>query len=472
MKPETAHRLDALIRRTTPVRTSAPTSDVGSRHAAAVVDLALRAAELAVQCGAVTSEATSVALTICSAYGLVADVDITWTSVTISYHRLGRAEPITGFRRVRERDTNYTLLTQLMRFTDDVGTGELPLEEARARLDHIRGSVRPYRGWVVCLGKATVGAGVAAILGGRPFEMALAALANAMLYVVNLLLTRTRLSDFFIQAASAAVPTAFAIWIMHVRSGDSTVFAEVSPSLIVASGIVSLLAGIGYVAAARDAMDGNLLTSTARAVDAILQTSGIVVGVIMTLWVGFKIGVEGYIAPTSGYATPSLLQVLWASMIGVGIALGFHLGPRAIPWAALLAAAGFAVYQASIPWLGNVPGAAALGALVVGFGGQMITGRQRIPLIALITIGIVAMMPGSALYRGLYETIRSVGGPISVQAQINLGEATMIALALAAGSTLGAQLARPLGLPTSKLYRAAVELTTRRRPHRRSGGAQ
>lgn len=471
MKPETAHRLDALIRRTTPVRTSAPTSDVGSRRAAAVVDLALRAAELAVQCGAVTSEATSVALTICSAYGLVADVDITWTSVTISYHRLGRAEPITGFRRVRQRETNYTLLTQLMRFTDDIGSGEVPMEEAAAKLERIRRSVRPYRNWVVCLGKAAVGAGVAAILGGRPLEMVLAAFANVLLYLVKLMLVRTQLSVFFVQAAAAAVPTAFAIWIMHVRSGDSTVFSEVSPSLIVASGIVSLLAGIGYVASARDAMDGNLLTATARAIDAVLQTSGIVVGVIVTLWAGFKIGVEGYIAPTAGYATPSLWQVLWASLIGVGIALSFHLGPRSIPWAALLAAAGFAVYQSSLPWLGNYPGAAALGALVVGFGGQMITGRQRIPLIALITIGIVAMMPGSALYRGLYETIRSVGGPLSVQAQINLGEATMIALALAAGSTLGAQLARPLGLPTSKLYRSAVDLTTRRPPGR-SGGAQ
>ena len=470
MKPEQTHWLDALIRRTRPVHVSAPTSDVGSRHAAAVVDLALRAAELAVQSGAVTSEATSVALTICSAYGLVADVDITWTSVTISYHRLGRAEPITGFRRVRERDTNYTLLTQLMRFMDDVGTGDLPLEEAAARLDTIRRTLRPYRGWVLCLGQAAVGTGVAAILGGRPLEMVLAALANAMLYMVNRILLRTQLSVFFIQAAAAAVPTAFAIWIMNVRAGDWTVFSEVSPSLIVASGIVSLLAGIGYVAAARDAMDGNLLTGTARAVDAILQTSGIVVGVIVTLWVGFKLGVQGYIAPTSGYASPSLWQVLWACLIGVGVGLGFHLGPRSIPWAALLAAVGFGVYQYSLPLVGNWSAAASLGAVVVGFGGQIITGTKRIPLIALITTGIVAMMPGSALYRGLYEAIRSIGEPLSVQAQINLGEATMIALALAAGSTLGAQLARPLGLPTSALYRAAVERTARR--PRRPGGAQ
>ena len=70
-------RLRTLFRRRTPVPVPDPPSDVERRQAAAVVDLALRVAEMGVQCGAVTSEATSFALTICSAYGLVTDVDIT-----------------------------------------------------------------------------------------------------------------------------------------------------------------------------------------------------------------------------------------------------------------------------------------------------------------------------------------------------------------------------------------------------------
>lgn len=41
----------------------------------------------------------------------------------------------------------------------------------------------------------------------------------------------------------------------------------------------------------------------------------------------------------------------------------------------------------------------------------------------------------------------------------------MVALSLAAGSTFGAQLARPLGLPTAKWFRLA-ELRTLRRSRR------
>lgn len=450
-----------------PVRaeTSKPASDVDPRRAAAVVDLALRAAEMAIQTGAVTSDATSYALTIADAYGLVADVDVTFTSITISYHRRGRAEPITGFRGVRQRTTNYTQLTQLMRLIDDIGTGSVELDVARDRLEVLRTHSRPYRPWVITLGQALTGAGVAAILGGRPGEMALAALANTLMYLVQLALSRTQLSVFFNQAIGAAVPTAMAVWVMQVRAGDSGWFYMVSPSLIVSAGIVTALAGIGVVGAARDAMDGNLITAGARTFDAVLQTAGIIVGVAITLWIGLKLGIEGYIAPTGGYANPSALQILWAVVIALGVAFGFQLGLRAMPFAAVLAGAGFAVYQWSLPIFGNWPAAAALGALVVGFVGQFIVGRFRIPLIALVTVGVVALMPGSALYRGLYELIRTIDEPISVQAQISLGNAVLVALGLAAGSTFGAQIARPMGLPTARLFRIA-ELRTLRRSSR------
>ncbi len=448
-----AHWFREPIRETSTI----PTSDVDPRHAAAVVDLALRAAEMAIQTGAVTSDATSYALTIMSAYGLTADVDVTFTSVTISYHRRGRAEPITGFRGVRQRTTNYTQLTQLLRLMDDIGTGKLDLDAALDRLDALRTRSRPYRGWVVTLGQALTGAGVAAILGGRPGEMALAALANALMYLVQLKLARTQLSVFFSQAIGAAVPTTMAVWIMAVRAGDSGWFSMISPSLIVSAGIVTALAGVGVVAAARDAMDGNLITAGARTFDAVLQTAGIIVGVAVTLWAGLKLGVEGYIAPTSGYASPSALQIVWAVLIAVGLAFGFQLGLRALPLVAGLAAAGFGVYQWSLPFVGNWPAAAALGALVVGFIAQFIVGRFRIPLVALVTVGVVALMPGAALYRGLYEIIRTVDEPMSAQAQISLGNAALVALGLAAGSTFGAQIARPVGLPTAKLFRVAEQ---------------
>lgn len=439
---------------------------VGDAHAAAVVDLALRAAELGVQTGALTSEATTFALTVGSSYGLQMDVDVTFTSVIISYQPAHRPEPITGFRGVRQRVNNYTVLTSLSRLIERISSGRLTVDQARVELDRIRTQTPPYRHWVICVGQMMLGSGVAAILGGGVLEMLLAAIAGGLLYVVQVPLLRTQISVFFIQAAGATVPTAIALTIMQIRSNHEhslyPLFYQVSPSMIVASGIVSLLAGTGIVAAARDALDGNLITAGARTYDAVIQTAGIAVGVTVTLWLGLRIGIEGYISPTAGWTLPSAWQVLWAAVIAVGVALGFQLGLRALPYCAVLGAIGYAVYQYGMLLIGSWPGAVAVGAFVVGFIAQLATRKLKIPPIALVTTGIVSMMPGSSLYRGLFEAIRNIEGPLSPQAGMALTQAALVGLALAAGSALGTQLARPLSMPDSWIVRNALRASLRR----------
>ncbi len=462
-------RLSSVFRQPTPGRRRHHPAGVGDVHAAAVVDLALRTAELGVQSGALTSEATAFALTVGAAYGLEMDVDVTWTAITISYHHRGRAEPITGFRSVRQRATDFTMLGDLNQLVDSIARGELSVDEAREQLDGVRYDTRPYRTWVVCLGAAMSGAGVAAILGGRTGEMVLAGMANMLLYLVKIPLLRTQLSVFFIQAIAAAVPTALALAVMQIRSDPTSwlypMVQTVSPSLIVAAGIVALLAGTGIVSAARDALDGNLLTASARTFDAVIQTGGIVLGVVVALWVGFAVGVEGFIAPTSGWASPSAWQMVWAAMLAVGLGFSFQVGLRAMPIVALLAAFGYAANMYSQPLFGSFVGSIALGAFVVGFTAQLASGRWRVPAIALVTCGTVSMMPGSMLYRGLFETVINLDGPLSVQAQITLTQTVLVGVALAAGSALGAQMARPLALPSNWIRRSAM-INSIRRPRR------
>lgn len=460
MAPTWHGKLDRFLREPPPEHRRHHPPGVGGVHAAAVVDLALRTAELGVQSGALTSEATAFALTVGTSYGLDIDVDITWTAITISYHHRGKAEPITGFRSVRQRATNYTMLGDLNQLVDRIARGELSVDDARERLDVIRFETRSYRTWVVAVGAALSGAGVAAILGGRPAEMMLAALANMLLYLVKIPLLRTQLSLFFIQAIAAAVPTSVALLVMDVRSRPGgwlyPLVETVSPSLIVAAGIVALLAGTGIVSAARDALDGNLLTASARTFDAVIQTGGIVVGVVVALWLGFAVGVQGYIAPTSGWASPSAWQMLAAAMLAVGMGFSFQMGPRSIPLVALLAAFGYAANIYSQPLFGSWVASIALGAFMVGFTAQLASGRWRVPAIALVTCGTVSMMPGSMLYRGIFETVINLDGPLSVQAQITLMQTVLVGLALAAGSALGGQMARPLSLPKNWIWRTAT----------------
>ncbi|MBD4655482.1 threonine/serine exporter family protein, partial [Xanthomonas citri pv. citri] len=70
-----------------------------------------------------------------------------------------------------------------------------------------------------------------------------------------------------------------------------------SPSLIVAAGIVSLLAGGSFVAASQDALDGYVVTSSGRFLEGFVQTGGVILGVITAMWIGLRLGVPGYISP-------------------------------------------------------------------------------------------------------------------------------------------------------------------------------
>ncbi|MFV0428933.1 MAG: threonine/serine exporter ThrE family protein [Arachnia sp.] len=433
-----------------------PVDPPDEQHAAKALEFALEAAERAVQWGALTADATAIALTVLAAYDVPAEVDVTWTSVTGSYQPPGRVRPITGFRSVRRRKTNYMLLTALTRLMDRVGARELSLEQARNELERTESRFHPYRGWVIGLGEAITGAGMAAVLGGRVMEIALAGIACALLYVVQALLSRTQLSSFFIQAIGAAVPTSIAVLVMYARYHEVSLLYEVSPSLIVSAGIVSLLAGVGFVAAARDALDGNLLTSNARWLEAVIQTSGIVVGVVATLWLALALGVPGSITATGSYASPSLGLVIWAGLICIGIALGSQTATRDLPWVALLGATGYAVFMVTNAGFGNQAAAVGVGSFVVGFFAQVITGRRRIPLVALVTLGTVTMVPGQALFRGLFALLGGMADPPSFEASLNLVTALTVAIAIAAGSTFGSQLARPLGLPTASLFRGAT----------------
>jgi uncharacterized membrane protein YjjB (DUF3815 family) len=85
--------------------------------------------------------------------------------------------------------------------------------------------------------------------------------------------------------------------------------------------------------------------------------------------------------------------------------------------------------------------ASGVAAVVVGFCGEVLTKRLRVPPQLIAVCGIVPLLPGLAIYDGLFAIV--------VDADIDVGLAALVGacavgLALAAGVTLGEYLGRPL----------------------------
>jgi uncharacterized membrane protein YjjB (DUF3815 family) len=118
---------------------------------------------------------------------------------------------------------------------------------------------------------------------------------------------------------------------------------------------------------------------------------------------------------------------------------------------ARLRAVGVATLAGALAWttysvaggLGAGPAvASATAAVVVGVCSEALTDRLRIPPLLVAVCGIVPLLPGLAIYQGLFAIVVEGDLPAGLSALVG---ALAIGLALAAGVSLGEHLGRPLG---------------------------
>jgi uncharacterized membrane protein YjjB (DUF3815 family) len=154
------------------------------------------------------------------------------------------------------------------------------------------------------------------------------------------------------------------------------------------------------------------------------------------------------IVATRALAAPVLVAVLGAGVVGMAGAVSLRSRRRLVMPAGLIGAAAVAVSLA----VGRVEGfgqlsAAGIAALVLGVAGRLLALRLGAPALVLVVPGSYGLLPGLAIFRGLYEMVNGSGpsaGSLSLQGGITtLLGAMAVLLAIAAGSVLGELLASP-----------------------------
>ena len=81
-----------------------------------------------------------------------------------------------------------------------------------------------------------------------------------------------------------ALPTAVAVLLYYLANNlEVAMFADIRPSVVVASGVVVLLAGLSAVGSAQDTIDAFYLTAAARTFEVLILSGGIVAGVLGAL---------------------------------------------------------------------------------------------------------------------------------------------------------------------------------------------
>lgn len=433
---------------------------IADAYARGVIDLSLRVGEALLSTGASAADVTATVLRLTAAYRLTScHVDVTYTSITVSYYRGDDEDPMTVLRVVRVRSADYSRLEDLHTLVRDAAGGGLEVDQARARLDDVVDAPHPYRRWVVTLALACMAAAVTALLGGDWRVMALSAVTTAVIDRVQRQLGQWGLPAFFSQAVGAAIPTVVAVALIGLRASTEIGTQGLRPSLVVASGIIVLLAGLSLVGAAQDAIDGYYVTAGARGFEVLLMTLGIVVGIAAVLDMARRIGVPLEIDTSTGLSRSIVVQVVAASAVSGFFAASAYARPRAVLVSAVAGGLAWAVLVvAGLLGLGAAI-ASALAAGVVGVLSQLVAERLRVPALAVSVAGIVPLLPGLMLYRAMFELVEpSVPDPVTGFTTL-LGAAG-VGVGLAAGVSLGTFVARPLRNEIDRWQRRALRRAT------------
>lgn len=448
-----------------PSDTAAPATEllpvIDDRLTVRVLDLAIRIGETMLVAGAPASEVTLTIVRVAAAYGLdPVHVDVTYNSITVAHHRSGADRPITLMRVVRGAVPDHTRLQRLQSLVTAVRAG-LPVDDAVEQARAIRRAPFRYAPPVVVLAQAMLAVGVAIMFGGNWLVLALSFVAAALAATTQLLLGRAHVPFFFSQIAGAFVLTLAAAAASLLSATGWPAAEGIKPSVIVAAGIVIMLAGLTVVGAAQDAIDGFALTAGGRILELVTQTVGAVVGILAGLETARLVGL-GMTPPSEALPLgPVPLQFIGAALIAVAVAVFNGAGLRIVAVSIVLSVVAWAVYVATSAAGLEVAAASGAGAFAGSLVGIIAAYRLHVPSVAITTAAILPMVPGAAVFRGLLGVVESGDGTAVMLAGFaTLAGAATIGISLAVGASLGIYVGQPLRATLGSIDRSRARVRT------------
>lgn len=424
-----------------------------------VLDLSIRIGETMLVVGAPASEVTLTIVRVCAAYGLdPVHVDVTYNSITVAHSRPGATHPTTLLRVVRGSVPDHAKLQRLQALVIDI-TGGLDLDTAVARCRAVRRVPFRYRPGVVIVAQASLAVGVAIMFGANWLALVLSFIAAALAALTQQLLARARVPYFFAQIAGGFVLTVVAALSPLLRYTGIEAADDIRPSVIVASGIVLMLAGLTVVGAAQDAIDGFALTATGRILELTTQTLGVVIGILAGLETVRVLGL-GMSPPSMALPLgPVALQFTGAAVIAVAVAVFNGAGLRIVVVSASLSLIAWLGYVAASSIGFEVAAASGVGAFVASFVGIVVAYRLHVPSVAITTAAILPMVPGAAVFRGLLGIVESGDDAAVLMTGVTtVAGAATIGVALAVGASLGIYLGQPVRATLSSVIRTRARV--------------
>ncbi len=400
-----------------------------------VLDLTLRIGELLLAGGEGAEDVEAAMFAVCRSYGLDrCEPNVTFTLLSISYQPSLVDDPVSASRTVRRRGTDYTRLAAVYQLVDDLSDPEshISLEEAYGRLAEIRRNRHPYPTWVLTSASGLL-AGAASVLVGGDLIVFVAAALGAMLGDRLAWLCAGRGLPEFYQFTVAAMPPAaigVALTLAHV---------DVKASAVITGGLFALLPGRALVAGVQDGLTGFYITASARLLEVTYFFVGIVVGVLVILYFGVNLGAKLTPDEALGASDRPYWQIAASMLLSLTFAVLLQQDRSTVTAVTLNGGVAWVVYGA-MHYAGEFSPVAstAVAAGLVGLFGQLMARYRFASALPYTTAAIGPLLPGSATYFGLLAIAQNDVN----KGLVSLATAASLAMAIAIGVNLGAEISR------------------------------
>lgn len=410
------------------------------------MEIAARIGEILICAGTANSDARAQIHLVASSYGLhYCHVDIVMNTITI-HTAIGTGEArrnLHVFRVAPSLTVDFSKLSPVDHLIRSIHQGTTPPAKAEKILDEINAMGPPYPQWQVLLGWGVMGGAFSVMLGGDALVGVISFFVSLMIMGINMWLANYRLPPFYQNVTGGFIAVVPAAILYNVAAGYGINF---SPSQIISSGIIVLVAGLTLVQCLVDGITRAPVTSAARFFEAIMSTGAIIagvgVGIQFSAWLGFSLPPLATIAPPVYHQVP--LLIVCGGIGSAAFALACGASRVEVLVSGATAAAGMAFYYfVVIPFGVTTVIACAIASTAVGLAGGLLSRRYMMPPLITMIVGYTPMLPGLSLYRGMYATLNEQ----MITGFSNLAKALAITGALAAGVVLGERVARRLRRP-------------------------
>lgn len=297
--------------------------------------------------------------------------------------------------RVKPGELDLGSLARTDELVEELVSGKRNLNDALERLDEIANKPAPYGSRLTLLAFGSSAGAFAMLMGTSWNDVFWSALLGFMVYGLVYRAERSK------RMAEMLEPLA-AILCAIITCGIAQLDPSINLPVVILSGIIIFIPGLALTLGLAELAARDLISGTARIMDACMQLFKLYFGVIFGMVVGNAIFGEAI------YFEPETLPTLavWSAVpiLSMALVIIFKARMKDAPWGVLAGIVAFCSSMLGGLYLGDSIGI-FFGAFAVGVYSNLFARWMKAPASIALLQGIVILVPGSKTYIGLNTLI-------------------------------------------------------------------